>query len=327
MKKGLIIFVACFFVGFVLGCDDDETTSQQEARALEAGQGDEADETDQADETAEADGEVDGQEGQAAEESAEFDYPGFDFDELSDASRAQLAGLALSELCPCPDAVVSLHECMQEEERCEEADEMAQTLVAAVSEGAASEDALDRVARERSADERAHQFILDDVPFKGNPDADIIIVEFADFTCPHCRTVAQSMNEVAERYGDEVGFYFKYAPRLDGSMSEQAARAAAAAHRQDRFWQMHSLIFANQHNLSMAQIESFAHQLGMNFERFQRDMRSPEVGQELLRSHQESIQAGVRGTPSLFINGRLFHTGVISAEGIIAEIRAELDES
>ena len=83
-----------------------------------------------------------------------------------------------------------------------------------------------------------------------------------------------------------------------------AHAAAAAAHAQGRFWEMHDLIFANQRDLSPETLFGYARQLGLNVERFQRDLVSTQVQQEVAADAAEAARLGVTGTPAFFINGR-----------------------
>jgi len=213
---------------------------------------------------------------------------------------------------------------MQQEDRCEDADEMAGVLVSALSEGGEADEEAERIAQERGSQAREHEFHLADSPYKGNPDASVVIVEFADFQCGHCAVAAEEMRKLAEQFGDDIVIYFKFFP-LGSPMSDQAAKAAAAAHEQGRFWQMHDLLFANQRQVNSSRIQGFARQLGMNYERFQSDMTEADVQRNVLRDRQEGMAAGVQGTPSFFINGQRY-TGSPSAEAIGANVRSLLDE-
>ena len=315
MKKRWILVLSVLFLG-ALGCDDDGEVPErtEEPAAVEPDEADEAGEPEEADESAEAD-----------RETGDFDYVGVDLGDLSLEQRGNLQGLASSELCPCPDSVVSLHDCLQEEDVCEEAVEAGGRMVAVVQEGADQEAAFEQMARERVDTGRAHEFTLEGVPYKGNPDADVVIVEFADFQCPHCRTAAAMMDEVYERFGDDIVVYFKNFP-LGHPTSDEAARAALAAHQQDRFWQMHGLIFEHQNQLDSRRIQSFAHQLGINFERFQQDMQSGSIQAHILRDREEALAAGVTGTPAVFVNGERY-TGALMTAALSAFIQSRLDGS
>lgn len=312
MKKLRILSMVLLLVSLGLGCDDDSSKSQ--AGADEQAQSGESEVVEEgAAEQAEAEDPAPQEAAASADEPGDFSYPGFELTDLTDPQRQELGKLALEELCPCPDAVVSLHECMQQEERCEEADEMAATLKSALLEGGRAQEAQQQIAKERRSEQRGHTFELEGVPYKGNPEASVVIVEFADFQCPHCRTAAAALDEVVERFGDDVVVYFKAFP-LGSPMSDLAAWAAQAAHRQGRFWPMHDLIFANQNSLTAAKIDNFARQIGLNFERFKRDMDSSAVRAAVMAGRQEGIAAGVQGTPALFINGQRYMGGLAESD-------------
>ncbi len=319
--------MSVLLLAVAVGCDEEQPEASEPQEAVDEAKVEELDDPPEtADETAESEPEeAVAEDDEAADNDGSFDYPDFELDELDDDARVQLADLATSELCPCPDSVVSLHECMQQEERCEEADELATSLKGAVAEGADSDEAFDQVARERADTADTHEFSVDDAPLKGSADADVIIVEFADFQCPHCRTAAQAMDEVAERFGDEVGIYFKHFP-LGNPTSDQASQAAMAAQEQGRFWPMHQLLFENQRQIDRAMIEQFARQLGLNFDRFRSDMEDEALQARIARDRHEGLEAGVQGTPAIFINGERY-TGAISGAAIIANVSSQLDES
>ncbi len=322
MNKGLALFLLVLVAVPLVGCEED--SAEPEAVADEA---EEEDEADEADETAEGDEAAASDEQARDEESLEavdFEYPGVDLD-LTAAQLAELAGLAEAELCPCEDSVVSLHECMQEEERCEEADQAAQTLIGAVSEGGGADEAFDALAQERAQRTETHDFVFENVPYKGNPEAEVVIVEFADFSCGECRRAAGVMEQVLERFGDDVVIYFKNFP-LGSPAGQLAAQASMAAHNQGRFWEMHDLIFENQRQISRSDVEQHARRLGLNFERFQQDMESRQVTGHIARDRAEGEQAGVMGTPTVYVNGERY-TGIVTAPALSAKVQDLLSGS
>lgn len=322
MKQSILLVVLALGLSMstLMGCDEEEAQDPGAEATAEAAQ-EETSEPAQDSEGAADD--ID----EPAEEtddtvSADFDYPGFDLEGLGDGERQQLAEMGQSELCPCEDAVESLHECMQSEDRCEEADELTQTLVGAVS-AESPEDAVEQVAQAQADRDGGQEFHMEDAPVKGSLDAEVVIVEFADFQCPHCRTAAASLDEVAEEFGDDVAVVFKNFP-LGSPVSDQAHRAAMAAHEQGRFWEMQKMIFDNQRQIDRSQLETFARQLGINYERWQADMESDEIEARIMRDRQEGIEAGVSGTPAIFINGQL-HQGGFSVSALSQRVQQELN--
>jgi protein-disulfide isomerase len=141
-------------------------------------------------------------------------------------------------------------------------------------------------------------------PSKGNPNARLAIVEFSDFQCPFCQRVGPTLQQIEKEYGDQVRIVFKHLPLEMHPKAPAAHAAAEAAHRQGKFWEMHDLIFANQASMSPERYLDYAKQLGLDLERFQKDVASAEVKARLDADTQEAAKLGVTGTPSFFVNGR-----------------------
>ena len=88
-----------------------------------------------------------------------------------------------------------------------------------------------------------------------------------------------------------------------------AARAALAAGRQGRFWQMHDLLFTNQGQLSDERMVQFARELGLNTDKFQKDLSDSHLFAQIDKDRQEAIQANIAATPTLYINGQMYVDG------------------
>lgn len=153
---------------------------------------------------------------------------------------------------------------------------------------------------------RTYSLPLAGSPLKGPADAPITIVEFADYQCPFCAGSEALIDAVLAAYPTQVRFAYKHFP-LTASHPQAlpAALAATAAQRQGKFWEMHALLFANQRALSAEQIEGYARRLGLDMERFRADMASDEVEAQVEADRRLARRAGVRGAPTVFVNGRL----------------------
>jgi protein-disulfide isomerase len=141
-------------------------------------------------------------------------------------------------------------------------------------------------------------------PSRGKPDAKLAIVEFSDFQCPFCRRVGPTLEQIEREYGDQVRIVFKHLPLAMHPKAPAAHAAAEAAHRQGKFWQMHDLIFSDQAAMSPEKYVEYAKQLGLDVDRFQRDVASAEVKNRIDADAQEAARLGVTGTPAFFVNGR-----------------------
>ncbi len=141
-------------------------------------------------------------------------------------------------------------------------------------------------------------------PVKGPADAPVTIVEFSDFQCPFCGRVEPTIKQIESAYGDKIRFAWKNQPLPFHPNAMPAAKAAMAAYRQGKFWQMHDLLFANQRDLNDANYEKWAQQIGLDMAKFKKDMASPAVADEIAADSKEGQRLGANGTPSFFINGR-----------------------
>ena len=112
------------------------------------------------------------------------------------------------------------------------------------------------------------------------------------------------LEQVLEKYPTDVKLIFKNFPLRNHKYAKPAAIAAMAADRQGRFWEFHDEIFLVYNQLNEAKFEEIARKLNLDMERFQRDLKDPAIVQAVGSDVQEGFQAGVRGTPSIFVNGR-----------------------
>jgi len=114
-----------------------------------------------------------------------------------------------------------------------------------------------------------------------------------------------TLDQIRKTYGDRVRVVFKHLPlKSIHPQAGPAATAAEAAHGQGKFWEMHDLIFANQGQLGDAKYQEWARQLGLDMDRFDKDLKSPAVSQRIDADSQEAAKLGVSGTPAFFVNGR-----------------------
>lgn len=141
-------------------------------------------------------------------------------------------------------------------------------------------------------------------PFKGKADAPIEIVEFSDFECPYCSQVSPLFEEILKNNPDTIKVVFKHYPLPFHKKAIPAALSAIAAQQQGKFWEYHDLLFANQKQLSQEKTEELAKEAGLDLDRFKSDLMSPNTRQKLAKDMQDARNIGVRGTPSLYINGR-----------------------
>jgi protein-disulfide isomerase len=141
-------------------------------------------------------------------------------------------------------------------------------------------------------------------PRRGAEKAKLDVVAFSDFACPFCSRVNPTLDQIEKEYTDQVAIVFKHLPLRMHTKAPAAHAAAEAAHRQGKFWEMYDLIFANQRQMSPQKYEEYAQQLGLDLDRFRKDVASPEVKKKVDADAAEAARLGVSGTPGFFVNGR-----------------------
>jgi protein-disulfide isomerase len=127
---------------------------------------------------------------------------------------------------------------------------------------------------------------------------------------------------VREKYPDDVKVVFKNFPIRSHRFSLKAAVAAMAAGRQNKFWEFHDALFKNHRKLSAATIKEIAHTLGLDEAKFEKQVKNPAIIDHVSRDYREGEKLGVRGTPTVFINGRRVHNR--SMQNMEALIEKEL---
>ena len=141
-------------------------------------------------------------------------------------------------------------------------------------------------------------------PVKGPADAPVTMVEFSDFQCPFCARATPLIEQVLQAYPKEVKFVYKEFPLAMHPNAQPASRAALAAQRQGKYWEMHDKLFANQHALQPDNFKQYAQELGLDVAKFEQDMASPDVQQQITDDMQLGRQSAVNGTPTLFLAGK-----------------------
>lgn len=157
---------------------------------------------------------------------------------------------------------------------------------------------------------------------KGPVDAPVTVMVFDDFQCPYCARLVPMIEKVMETYPTQVRVVFKHFPLNMHKFARQAAIASIAARNQGKFWQLHDQLFANYNQLNEEKIRELAASVGLDMERFDKDIENPALQQEISADMQLGTSSGVRGTPAVYINGVQLKDR--SLEGFRKAIDAEL---
>ena len=159
-------------------------------------------------------------------------------------------------------------------------------------------------------------------PVRGSPDAAVTITEYADFQCPFCASARSSVDQVLREYPGRVKLVFKSFPLDFHADSKLAHQAALAAGKQEKFWEMHDLIFARQNTIKRDDLFAMAKSLGLEMDRFAKDVESEDVRAQIDAERAEGQRKGVQGTPTFYIDGE----ELVGAANV-AQFEARIDRS
>ena len=144
-----------------------------------------------------------------------------------------------------------------------------------------------------------------DGPSRGAAEARVVIVEWSDFQCPFCAKMEETLTKVQEKYGARVRLVYRHFPLPFHDLAMPAARAAAAAEMQGRFWEMHDFIFQHQAELAaQGDYARAATSLGLDPGQFLKLAAGAEVTERLRVDQTEAVRLRVASTPTFLINGR-----------------------
>lgn len=174
--------------------------------------------------------------------------------------------------------------------------------------------------------EGAFDLTTSDDPRLGSSSARVKIVEFADFGCPYSREASFVLRELAVKYPEFVQFIYRDFPITDlHPNAQKSAEAGECADEQGKFWEYHDKLYQNQNQMTEGSYVEFAEGLNMNVAQFESCLLSGRHTQEVLEDYQAGVDAGVRGTPTFFINGNRV-PGSIPLEILDAVIQSVLNQ-
>ena len=148
------------------------------------------------------------------------------------------------------------------------------------------------------------KLISADTPTKGLPTAKTYLVKFSDFQCPSCLTAKPFVDDLINKYPDQLLFVYRHFPLSQHPFSRKAALSSIAAADQNKFWEMYEYLFANQEKLSDKVIASAASELKLDLFLFETSAASPSTTRKLEADIQVATSLGVSYTPTFFLNGK-----------------------
>lgn len=169
-----------------------------------------------------------------------------------------------------------------------------------------------------------HAIDISGSPFQGPENAPVAVVVFSDFQCPYCARIGSIIDQVRAQYPKQVKSVYKNFPLSSHKYSTKAAQAAMAAGAQGKFWEFHDLIFKNFRQLNDQKIDEFVETLKLDKAQFEKTMNAPQTIAKINSDKQEGVEADVRGTPTVFVNGRMVRPA--NFEGIKAAVEKALQD-
>lgn len=257
--------------------------------------------------------------GQAVTEPIEL--PGMDTTSLTAREKTDWSAYVSELLSPCPDQPVTLAECVKQKRDCKLCLPAAKFLAKQVREGKARSQ-VESAFRKRFGPDQIRSIELGDSPSLGPASAPVVIVEWADFECPFCGKAAPILHDLVQAYPGQVRIIFKHYPLSVHKYADKAARAAVAAQRQDKFWEMHERLFGTHaagKDLEESSIKRIAAELRLDTKKFEEDWASEATADVVARDRKQADSLQLSGTPWIYVNGRHF-------DFTIFDLTRDLDE-
>jgi protein-disulfide isomerase len=233
--------------------------------------------------------------------------PGIDLSPLDEFERKVFFRVVNKEPSPCGKAHSLLHS-IKNDPSCRKSYYAVKYVVRLVDTGYTDSEIGERLQKRFRGGPRK-SIDVSDAPMKGSASARLTLVEFVDYECPHCKRVQPVMRQALDEYKSDLKLYFKHYPLGMHSNSQLAAEAAVAAQKQNKFWPYSDQIWAHAENLTPAVLEQIAKDVGLDVDRWRKDLESEEVRSKVAKDHADGMALGLSATPTIYLNGREFADG------------------
>ena len=251
-----------------------------------------------------------GEGGKGADSASEtprvVELAGVDTSKLTAREKREWSAAVGELLAPCPSQPVNLAQCVQESRDCKTCAPAAEFLARQVQKGRTRAQ-METAFKKRFAVDQVKEVPSTAAPSKGPDSAPVLIVEWADFQCGFCARTAPLLENLFKRYPDQIKVVFKNYPLSAHKHAEGAARAALAAGRQGKFWEMHAALFKRHPDPpDKRAIAQLVKDLGLDAKKFEQDVKSEAIADMVARDRKQGDALDLKGTPLIYINGRHF---------------------
>jgi protein-disulfide isomerase len=250
-----------------------------------------------------------------------------DLSGLTPVQKKAVLKILREEDCTCQCGMKAA-ECIMKDTNCSYSRAIAKIAIQGVKDGKS----LMEISKLMDASPKAHRpklleapvtIPVDGSPVRGPADAKITLVEFSDFECPFCSAAVKQVDILMAAYPKDVKLIYKQFPLSMHPHAQFAAEASLAAGEQGKFWEMYELLFKNFQRLSRANIMLWAKQLGLDVDKFQKDIDARKFKAVVDKDLADGEAAGVYGTPAFYINGKQYN-GEVSLAALKPILAAEL---
>lgn len=246
--------------------------------------------------------------------------PSVDLNGLSASQKAAVLKVLREHDCSC-GCGMKVAECRIADPGCAYSTGLAAAVISSIKAGKGETQAWADASASKWAHVQTNDRVLEDpvsIPVSGAPSlglttAPITIVEFSDFQCPYCAAAVPEIKALMSAFPAQVKLIFKQFPLEIHSQADLAAAAGIAAQKQGKFWELHDAMYSHYQDLSRKSILAMAKQTGIDMDRFETDIDSTEVRETVVRDVQDGNDAGVSGTPTLFIDGQRYNGPILLA--------------
>lgn len=156
----------------------------------------------------------------------------------------------------------------------------------------------------------------------GPTDAAVTVVNYGDYQCFDCQQRHRAVQKMIDELLGTVRFAYRHFPLVNvHPRALRAAEAAEAAAAQGKFWEMHHSLYLRPDKLEDRHLRHYAHAIGLDVKRFNEEMANQTYADKVLNEFYVSINNGITGTPTTFINGELY---AMTGAELIAAVKASI---
>lgn len=157
--------------------------------------------------------------------------------------------------------------------------------------------------------------------FVGKKDAPVILMEFGEYESEDCAKANEIVKQILTDYEGQVKFNFRHFPQTRiHQRSLKAAEAAIAAAQEDKFWEMHNVLFQNRRNLGTTSLKLHSKDAGVKNKNFLEELVNGTYGWQVQDDLKEGLDRGVKEVPTFFVNNE-----VIKGKPTYASLSAAID--